>query len=66
MASPHVAAAAALLVANRDKRNAAAVRAQLMKTADRVAGMNNRDFHPDYGAGRLNLLRLLSESEAVG
>jgi subtilisin family serine protease len=66
MASPHVAAAAALLVANRDKRNAAAVRAQLMKTADQVAGMNNRDFHPDYGAGRLNLLRLLSESEAVG
>jgi subtilisin family serine protease len=66
MASPHVAAAAALLVANRGKRNAAAVRAQLMKTADQVAGMNNRDFHPDYGAGRLNLLRLLSESEAVG
>ncbi len=66
MASPHVAAAAALLVANRGKMNAASVRAQLMKTADRVVGMGDRAFHPDYGAGRLNLLRLLSEVAAEG
>lgn len=66
MASPHVAAAAALLVANRGKMSPAAVRTQLMQTADRVAGMQGRDVHPDYGAGRLNLLRLLSESTGVG
>jgi subtilisin family serine protease len=66
MASPHVAAAAALLVANRGKMNAASVRAQLMKTANRVARMGDREFHPDYGAGRLNLLRLLSEVAAEG
>jgi subtilisin family serine protease len=44
MASPHVAAAAALLLANRGQTNAAAVRTRLMQTADRVPSMNNRDF----------------------
>ncbi len=35
-------------------------RNQLARTVDRVAGMGGLQFHPDYGAGRLNLLRLLS------
>jgi subtilisin family serine protease len=61
MASPHVAAAAALLLANRGNMNGAAVRQQLMKTADEVPGMRGGDWDHDYGAGRLNLLRLLSE-----
>lgn len=61
MATPHVVGAVALLLANRGRMNATEVRRQLMKTADKVAGMRDRDFDPDYGAGRLNLLRLLSE-----
>jgi subtilisin family serine protease len=59
MASPHVAAAAALLLA-KQKRSPAEVREALMKSADRVPGMGNQDFHQDYGAGRLNLERLLT------
>src|SRR5262249_13114207 len=50
MASPHVAAAAALLLA-KGKMNASTVRTQLMRTADKVPGMNVSNFHPDYGAG---------------
>jgi subtilisin family serine protease len=61
MATPHVVGAVALLLANKGRMNAAEVRRQLMKTADQVPGMGGRDFHPDFGAGRLNLLRLLSE-----
>lgn len=60
MATPHVVGAVALLLANKGKMNATEVRRHLTKTADKVAGMGGRDFHPDYGAGRLNLLRLLS------
>jgi len=61
MASPHVAAAVALLLANKGKMSPAEVKSLLAKAADKVAGMNGRDFHPDFGAGRLNLLRLLKE-----
>ena len=60
MASPHVAAAVALLLAARGKMKPADVRTQLMKTVDRVKGMGNKKFDPDFGAGRLNLLRLLT------
>lgn len=60
MATPHVAAAAALLMANRGKMSPSAARAQLMKTAVRVKKMDGKSFHPDYGAGRLDLLRLLT------
>jgi subtilisin family serine protease len=62
MATPHVSAASAVLLANRGRMNSAAVRARLQATADRVPGMGNAQFHPDYGAGRLNLLRLVSEA----
>jgi subtilisin family serine protease len=60
MASPHVAAAAAMLLANRGTMEPSAVRARLQATADRVPAMGGAAFHPDYGAGRLNLLRLVS------
>jgi len=60
MASPHVAAAVALLLANQGKMSPADARASLMATADKVVAMGGADFHSDYGAGRLNLLRLLS------
>jgi len=59
MASPHVAAAAALLLAMHGKMSPADVRERLTKTADKVSAMNGASFDPDYGAGRLNLLRLL-------
>ncbi len=59
MAAPHVAGAAALLLANKGKMGIAAVRAALMQAAERVGGMGGGEFHPDYGAGRLDLLRLL-------
>jgi subtilisin family serine protease len=60
MASPHVAAAAALLLAKSPGFTPGEVRDKLMQTADRVPGMGNEPHHPDYGAGRLNLLSLLS------
>ncbi len=60
MATPHVAASAALLLANKGQMSPADVRTQLQATADHVSGMGNTTFHPDYGAGRLNLMRLLT------
>jgi subtilisin family serine protease len=59
MATPHVSAAVALLLANKGLMNAANVRNRLMQTADKVALMSGLNFHPDFGAGRINLLRLL-------
>jgi hypothetical protein len=61
MATPHVAAAAALLLSNRGKMTPADVRARLMATAVKVKRMGGKSFHPDYGAGRLDLLKLLSK-----
>ena len=60
MASPHVAAAAALLLAQRDAMKPADVRDRLRATADHVPAMGPKKEHPDYGTGRLNLLKLLS------
>jgi subtilisin family serine protease len=60
MASPHVAAAAALLTAKHGRLGPEETRRRLMRKSDRVAGMGGANFHPDFGAGRLNLLRLLS------
>ena len=59
MASPHAAAAVALLLANKDSLSPDAVRQRLAATADKVPEMNGADHHADYGAGRLNLFRLL-------
>ncbi|MER8389502.1 S8 family serine peptidase [Mesorhizobium sp. M0965] len=59
MASPHVAAAAALVLANKGRMPGGDVRTALMNSADPVPGMGGAAFHPDYGAGRLNLVKLL-------
>ena len=60
MATPHVSAAAALLLANSGPMTGSSVRDRLMSTADPVSGMGPDSRHPDYGAGRLNLEKLLS------
>ena len=60
MATPHVTAAVALLLAEKGEIGPAAVRKALEGASDKVAGMGGRDFHPDYGFGRLNLERLLA------
>ena len=60
MASPHVAGAAALLLATRGRMSPADVRDRLMSTTDKVGAMHGSDFDPDYGAGRLNLASALS------
>lgn len=59
MATPHVTAAVALRLAQKPGRSPAQLRADLQASADKVAGMGNQAFTPDYGAGRINLLRLL-------
>lgn len=60
MAAPHVTAAVAMLMAKEGLMNHTAVRDRLLATVDRVSGMGEAEWHPDYGAGRLNLERLLS------
>jgi subtilisin family serine protease len=60
MASPHVAAAVALLLANQGKMTPADARDRLMATAHNVPAMHGADVDSDYGAGRLDLLGLLS------
>jgi len=63
MAAPHVSGAAALLIAKsivaENRLTPDQVRTALMTSADKVPAMNGADFSTDYGAGRINLLRLL-------
>lgn len=66
MASPHVAAAAALHLAIAGRQPPADVRKALIDTSDKVAGMGGAAFHPDYGHGRLNLERLASNAISAG
>ncbi|THK37001.1 protease [Ensifer sp. MPMI2T] len=61
MATPHVAAAVALYIANGGERNPAAVRSALASSADKVPAMGNQDFTPDFGYGRLNLEQLIAD-----
>ena len=62
MATPHVTGAVALLIANRGERlSPADIKNQLIQTADKVPAMGGNNFTADFGAGRLNLVRLLSE-----
>jgi len=63
MASPHVAASAALYLANGGKGGPAAVADALAKSADKVPGMGGKDFDPDYGHGRLNLEALVRRAQ---
>lgn len=58
-ACPHVTAAVALLLASKGKMAPSRVKTLLMRAADRVPGMHGKRFDPKYGAGRLNLRRLL-------
>jgi subtilisin family serine protease len=58
MAAPHVAAAAALLLAKTPDPRPAAVRKHLMDTADRVSGQT--EWNEEYGAGRLNISAALA------
>lgn len=60
MASPHVAGAVALLIANKGRVSPAEAKTLLMNTADKVAGLGGASFDSIYGTGRLNLLKLLS------
>ena len=59
MASPHVAAAVALLIAKRGQIGPDECRRLLTLGSDAVAGMGGKTFDSDYGYGRLNLERLL-------
>lgn len=59
MATPHVTAASALVLANKGPLTPAEVKARLQQSAVKVPEMGGAAFHPDYGAGRLDLLNLL-------
>jgi hypothetical protein len=63
MATPHVSGCAALLIAKnkaaQKKLTPEQVRQSLMASADKVSAMTGADFSTDYGAGRINLLKLL-------
>jgi subtilisin family serine protease len=63
MATPHVTGCTALLMAKHNdeggKLTPAQARDMLMQSADKVPGMQGSGFTADYGAGRLNLFRLL-------
>ncbi|WP_457581008.1 S8 family peptidase [Ensifer canadensis] len=59
MATPHVAGAVALYLANGGSRNPTIVRNTLASSADKVPAMGGQDFTPDFGYGRLNLEQLI-------
>jgi subtilisin family serine protease len=60
MATPHVAAAMALYLANGGDRSPGAPRKALAATAAKVAAMQGNDFTPAYGYGRLDLEALIA------
>ena len=59
MASPHVAAAAALLLAKNGSLTPAQIKTKLETSAVKVAGMQGQNFTTEYGHGRLDLVKLL-------
>ena len=59
MASPHVAAAVALLLAKNSGMTPAAVRQKLQSSAVKVPAMQGQNFTQEYGYGRLDLVNLL-------
>lgn len=66
MATPHVTAAAALLIANSShRRSPQEVHDLLMVTTTRVPSMNQARWTPDYGAGLLNLRRLMFAAQRL-
>jgi len=60
MATPHVAAAAALVVAKHSDWTPSDVKAHLVKTARKLTDMKARAFTQAYGNGLLDLERALS------
>jgi subtilisin family serine protease len=60
MATPHVTAAAALALQKNGVLSPADLKKLLMRAAEKVPDMNGEDFTPNFGAGRLNLLNLVS------
>ena len=60
MATPHVAAAAALVAARFPRLDAPQVKERLRQTATRLPVMKNRPWTQAYGAGLLNLHTALS------
>lgn len=60
MAAPHVAAAVALLLANKGPLTPAQVAQQLKSKAIKVPAMGGQSFTHEYGSGRLDLEALLS------
>ena len=60
MATPHVAAAAALVAAWSPDKDARQIRDHLLRTTTRVAAMKRRAWTPVYGRGLLNLKKALS------
>jgi subtilisin family serine protease len=59
MATPYVAAAVALALAQRPDLTLSQIRTLLRRTADKVAG--EISFSREYGHGRLNIHRALRE-----
>jgi hypothetical protein len=66
MATPHVTASAALLLAKNNsggkQMTPDQVKKMLMQSADKVPQMKGSNFTIDYGAGRLDLLTLLQQN----
>lgn len=60
MATPHVAAAAALVAARFPEMTAVDIKAHLRKTATRLEAMGNQDFTTSYGSGLINLKQALA------
>jgi subtilisin family serine protease len=66
MATPHVTAAVALLLAKNGRIGPAAVRQALIASVDKIPAMRGRNFDVDYGFGRLNLETLLAAVGVAG
>lgn len=60
MATPHVAAAAALVAARFPDKDAGQIKKHLHRTTTRLPAMKNRAWTPAYGRGLLNLQKTLS------
>ncbi|MBI4472265.1 MAG: S8 family serine peptidase [Acidobacteria bacterium] len=60
MATPHVAAAAALVAAKYQNKTGREIKRRLLNTTTRIAAMGKRKKTSAYGTGLLNLSQALS------
>lgn len=60
MATPHVAAAAALVAARYPSKDAGQIKKHLLRTTTRLGAMKKRAWTPAYGRGLLNVKKALS------